>query len=121
MSHNCQDLLIPKMILQPFVENAFFHGFPSGRSGHIDVFMEVDKDVLEVKIADDGIGMAQSTAEKLPTNDRKSEHFSGIGIHNVQERLQLLYGSEFGVQMSSGDGQGTTVVVRLPALRKSED
>ncbi len=121
VSHNCQDLLIPKMILQPFVENAFFHGFPSGRSGHIDVFMEVDKDVLEVKIADDGIGMAQSTAEKLPTNDRKSEHFSGIGIHNVQERLQLLYGSEFGVQMSSGDGQGTTVVVRLPALRKSED
>ncbi|MBQ4483177.1 MAG: sensor histidine kinase [Lachnospiraceae bacterium] len=116
---SCLDCLLPKMILQPFVENAFFHAFPSGRRGQIDIFMEEikDTDTLRVRIADDGIGMEQSVADIVVERETKKEHFSGIGIHNVKDRLALLYGERAGVNIESNTGNGTVVTVELPAKR----
>ena len=118
---SCRDCLLPKMILQPFVENAFFHAFPSGRRGQIDIFMEEikDTDTLRVRIADDGIGMEQSVADIVVERETKKEHFSGIGIHNVKDRLSLLYGERGGVNIESKTGSGTVVTVDLPAARAS--
>ena len=119
VSSQCYDCLIPKMVLQPFIENAFFHGFPSGRNGTIQIFMKVIDEVLDIRISDDGIGMDQGTAQE--NISKQKEHFSGIGIHNVQERLKLLYGSSYGVEVESRKNQGTTVIVRLPAQKKNEE
>lgn len=116
VSHNCYDCLLPKLIVQPFIENAFFHAFPSGRGGSIQIFIKEKEGSLEIRIEDDGIGMAPTKAREAVT--RKKEHFSGIGIHNVQERLQLLYGMEYGIQINSHEEQGTIVTVRLPVHRR---
>lgn len=119
VSQNCRDCLLPKMILQPFVENAFFHAFPSGRSGMIEIYMKQKEGELEIRIVDDGIGMEQNRAEEAVKQAGNKEHFSGIGIHNVQERLELLYGKQYGVSISRPE-EGTEVLIRLPAKHKEE-
>lgn len=121
VSQGCLNCLIPKLILQPFIENAFFHAFPSGRGGSIQIFMKQKGEDLEIRIADDGIGMNQSKAEQVVKQETKKEHFSGIGIHNVQDRLKLLYGKDYGIRIESVEQEGTTVVVTLPVRRKAEE
>ena len=120
VSQNCRDCLLPKMILQPFVENAFFHAFPSGRSGMIEIYMKQKEAELEIRIVDDGIGMEQNRAEEAVKQAGNKEHFSGIGIHNVQERLELLYGKQYGVSVNSRPEEGTEVLIRLPAKHKEK-
>lgn len=123
VAEGCSDYLIPKLILQPFIENAFFHGFPSGRQGNIQVLAGRKKDNIKIEIADDGIGMTSERLEGLMKKDsakgQKEEHFSGIGINNVDDRLKLLYGMEYGVSITSTEGAGTTVTILLP-IRNSE-
>lgn len=121
VSQNCRDCLLPKMILQPFVENAFFHAFPSGRCGTIEIYMKEKAGELEIHIADDGVGMEQNRAEEAVKQAGSKEHFSGIGIHNVQERLELLYGKQYGVSVNSMPQEGTEVIIRLPANRSGEE
>lgn len=116
ISSNCYDCLLPKMILQPFIENAFFHAFPSGRRGTVQIFIKKKDDILEIEISDDGVGMDESYAKKTLINDTKKEHFSGIGMHNVQERLKLLYGENYGVTIKSLKNEGTTVIIRIPVI-----
>ena len=118
VSANCTDCLLPKLILQPFVENAFFHAFPSGMSGMIEIYMKEKEGKLEIRICDDGIGMDSDKARNVLNSDNGKEHFSGIGVHNVKERLELLYGREYGVEIKSGENKGTQVTVTLPAVRK---
>lgn len=118
VSQNCYDCLIPKLILQPFIENAFFHAFPSGKTGIIQILMKQKGDDLEIQIVDDGIGMDQSMAERVVRQETKKEHFSGIGIHNVQDRLKLLFGKEYGIRIESVEHMGTRVIVTLPVRRK---
>lgn len=120
VSQNCRDCLLPKMILQPFVENAFFHAFPSGRSGNIEIYMKQREGELEIRIVDDGIGMEQNRAEEAVKQAGNREHFSGIGIHNVQERLELLYGKQYGVSINSSPKEGTEVLIRLPVNHREE-
>lgn len=114
----CYDCLLPKMVLQPFLENAFFHAFPSGQAGTIQIYANRKENNLVIQIVDDGIGM-----DKAQTQDalyQNKEHFSGIGIHNVQDRLQLLYGAEYGVKIESTRDLGTTVSVILPIKRAGD-
>ena len=118
VSHNCYGCLIPKLILQPFIENAFFHAFPSGRTGTIQIFMKQKGRDLEIRIVDDGVGMNQVEAQQALYDATQKEHFSGIGIHNVQDRLKLLYGESYGIQIESVKEQGTTITVRLPVKRQ---
>lgn len=107
----CEEALIPKLILQPFIENAFFHAFPSGKKGHIRVSVRETEQKLHIEISDNGIGMDQSSLQSL---NGKTEHFSGIGINNVDDRLVLLYGAGYGVNILSEKDQGTTVIIELP-------
>lgn len=111
---DCENYLIPKMILQPFVENSFFHGFPNEETGSIQIFVRPKDDMLQIEIRDDGVGMS---AEKLKTaKDRKGyENYSGIGISNISERLKLIYGDEQSLEILSQPGQGTTVRICMPA------
>lgn len=120
VSRSCQDCLIPKLIMQPFIENAFFHAFPSGRRGTIQIFIGQKEGKLEMQITDDGVGMEQTKAEQMVEQETKREHFSGIGIHNVQDRLKLLYGEGYGIHIDSEEREGTTVTITLPIRRKEE-
>ena len=119
VTNSCEECLLPKMILQPFIENAFFHAFPSDRKGTIQVFASSCKGDLQIQIVDDGIGMEKARLQHLTEKADKSEHFSGIGINNVDDRLKLIYGGNYGVGIVSEENEGTTVTVVLP-VREAE-
>lgn len=109
----CMDCKIPKLALQPFIENAFFHAFPGDRGGNINVFMRRMENNLLIEIADDGIGMAKERKESM-FHENKSDHFTGIGVKNVNERLKLIYGMDYGISIESEENAGTTITVVIP-------
>ncbi|BBF45208.1 two-component sensor histidine kinase [Lachnospiraceae bacterium KM106-2] len=106
---------IPKLILQPFVENAFFHAFNGYDNGNINIYITRKENDLICEVIDNGIGIPE---DKLPglfqESDHSKEHFSGIGVNNVNDRIKLLYGESYGVQIRSIYTKGTTVTLTLP-------
>lgn len=114
---------IPKMILQPIVENAIFHGLePKVGNGHLEILCRLEAGQLLIRIRDDGVGM---TAEALETLQRGLEAGidaweygkSGIGLFNVNNRIRLVYGIPYGLAIDGRVGGGTEVTVILPVER----
>jgi two-component system, sensor histidine kinase YesM len=114
ISPGCEQLQIPKLILQPFMENSFFHGFIQKQEGYINVLVWQERKTLICEVVDNGDGMNVSDSNELPNTKRKQQHFSGIGLRNVHERIQLIYGEGYGVAISSELGEGTKVRMTLP-------
>ncbi|WP_311198844.1 sensor histidine kinase [Paenibacillus hexagrammi] len=81
-----------------------------------------EMDVLRCEIIDNGDGMdLDGESEKIPNVTSKRQMFTGIGIRNVHDRLVLLYGEGYGVNISSSIGQGTKVTLTLPWATQSQD
>lgn len=115
MAKDCEECLLPKLVLQPFIENAFFHAFPAERRGSIHVFVQTQKDLLTIEIADNGVGMDRQDIETMLLSPVSREHFTGIGIKNVDERIKMIYGESYGIRVESEKGQGTRVILQIPA------
>jgi two-component system, sensor histidine kinase YesM len=111
---DCLEYHVPKLILQPFMENSFFHGFNRKPGGYINVLVWEEENTLICEVVDNGDGMEVSSENKLPNTKRKQQMFSGIGVRNVHERIQLIYGEQYGVTISSELGEGTKVRITLP-------
>ncbi len=108
-----------KLILQPLVENSIYHGIKNKRQkGHIEIRGRQTENEIILEVIDDGIGMEQSKCEEILNssggNGRKG--FNGVGVKNVNDRIKLYYGAEYGLKYTSVPGQGTTVEIRLPIL-----
>ena len=123
-----EDLLpvsVPRMLLQPIVENAVFHGLgPKGGAGTIDVRIARDPgdpEVLRITIEDDGVGIDPGRAGALlaPSAHRNSGMF-GIGLRHVHETIQLYYGAESGVKLDGEAGKGTKVTLILDARGRGD-
>ncbi len=114
-------LLVPKMLIQPFIENSFLHAFEDKPNGIIDVYTRIKDEHLIIEIIDNGCGMESTELNKLLEKKDRKNQFSGIGIHNVDERIKLLYGKENGVTISSTLGSGTIVKIVLPKIRNQEE
>lgn len=101
---------IPSLTLQPIIENAIKHGLqPREMGGHIDIQAYCEKSDWVISVTDNGVGFDQDPAEYLlrPTEGH-------IGISNVHQRLQSLYGARYGLTIISEPEQGTRVTIRLP-------
>ena len=116
---------IPKLTLQPIVENAIFHGMENKISqGHIYVHIDRSGNHVAVIVADDGVGMDEETLKRLKEMltlsraDRKWRENDGDGIAmvNINSRLKLLYGPECGLAVSSIQNVGTQVELILPLM-----
>jgi len=117
---------IPKMTLQPIVENAIFNGMEQKvKKGHISIHIEADGEKLIILVDDDGVGMDEEILEKINQKLRQADGISnlppkskhnGIAMENVNSRLKLLYGSDYGLRISSTKGLGTEVEITLPKL-----
>lgn len=118
VNFGCEECQMPKMILQPFVENAFFHAFPYERKGKITILVRKLDDNLQIQIIDDGVGIDQKRLKEISEGNTKTEHFTGIGVNNVDDRLKLLYGSQYGILIESEENKGTRITVCIPV--KSE-
>ncbi|WP_420819495.1 cache domain-containing sensor histidine kinase [Paenibacillus thalictri] len=115
VSPDCLVAQVPKLMLQPFIENAFFHAFHKKHEGYIYVIITRDRETLVCEVVDNGDGMEHAPSEETTTNPAQAKQpFTGIGIRNVHDRLLLLYGKEYGVSIESGLGKGTKITVKIP-------
>lgn len=111
---------IPKMTLQPLVENAIYHGIkPSGRKGHILILGELFEDEVTISVTDDGVGMSQQLFENILCEKRKCANQESFGLKSVAERMRLFYGNNTKVELSEMP-IGTSIVLTI-SLRKDED
>lgn len=112
-----------KLMLQPLVENAIYHGmeFMDG-DGEIEILAVKQQDGLMLTVRDNGLGMTQEQAESLLTEQSRisSKRGSGIGVKNVNERIRLYFGKEYGLRIESEPDQGTTIRIHLPAVDYQE-
>ena len=105
---------LPKLTLQPLVENALYHGIKLKRGkGCIYVTSRVEGTDILIQITDDGAGMAPARLAELSRALETGER-GGFGLVTVHERLRLLFGPPYGLTLSSRQGVGTTVTVRIP-------
>lgn len=108
---------IPKLTLQPLVENAIYHGLKQkGDKGLLVIKGYIEKDVIKIEVLDDGVGMSEEQIFRVlnkPINDQKSIDF---GVHSVDSRLKLLYGDEYGLSIESKIAEYTKVTVSLPKV-----
>lgn len=107
---------VPKLILQPFVENAFFHGFKSIPNGVISIHVSTMNKTLICEIIDSGDGIDFHKLPDLVIKKQQKQHFTGIGIKNVDERIKLIYGGNYGVAITSEKEIGTCVTITLPIV-----
>lgn len=104
---------IPKLILQPIVENAIYHGIKHKRTvGHISIYGFQTKDAVCFTVQDTGVGMDKQTLEGLQQAIHNGAS-SGIGLSNVHRRIELYCGKGYGVRLASIPGEGTLVSVRV--------
>ena len=116
------DYMIPKITLQPIVENAIIHGVYNrlSRAGKISIQGSKIADDLVITIQDDGVGMPPEQLASLGTEDITSRITgSGYGIKNVTERLKLYFGENYGLSYKSEQTVGTTVEIRIPAKKEA--
>ncbi|MBO4706043.1 MAG: sensor histidine kinase [Spirochaetaceae bacterium] len=126
VSDDCMDAVIPKLIVQPVIENAVKYGFEGVPSMRISVraekaassgaqYSSAGESQLLLTISDTGSGMDEETLKQvqslLSTPENATNH---IGLFNVQRRIKLLYGEKYGLSVESGQGKGTVVRIRLP-------
>lgn len=113
------DYEIPRLTLQPIVENCIQHGLMEKpeKSGTILITGWLEEEELILLISDNGVGMSPDQIASILSGERKpTGGGSNIGIYNTHARLQLLYGKRYGLSYESQEGQGTNTQIRLPAL-----
>jgi two-component system LytT family sensor kinase len=103
-------VLVPSILLQPLIENSIKHGLePRIHGGTVTLRSRLDGDRVRIEVADDGVGMVNRPASAL------SRAGAGIGMKNVRERLDVLYGNQASFSVVSNPGRGTLVTIEIPA------
>jgi two-component system LytT family sensor kinase len=103
-------VLVPSILLQPLIENSIKHGLePRIHGGTVTLRSRLEGDRVHIEVADDGVGMGNRPVSALPRSG------AGIGMKNVQERLEVLYGNQAQFSVVSNPGRGTLVSIEIPA------
>nr|WP_275695570.1 sensor histidine kinase [Fredinandcohnia sp. SECRCQ15] len=120
-----QHVLLPKLVLQPLVENAIIHGiFKQG--GHISIKVYTENQLLKIEITDNGQGVTLEQLTKLKTlietqQSSSTEKHNGIALSNVHGRIQLLYGNQYGIKIKGQEQKGFSVSLTLPIRYRTDE
>jgi len=115
---------IPKITLQPLVENALYHGIKNKRTkGKIKLIGRMENDKVIIKVTDNGLGMTPDRLKQvLESMQRKSENEKeSYGLYNVNERIRMIFGPDYGLSLQSTYEVGTEVTVCLPKVIKEDN
>lgn len=116
-------MYVPRFILQPIVENAIYHGMPNDLSneGVIMIETRITQKMLEIIIGDNGDGMSQEEIDEMLSKKKKNKKsFNGVGVANVNERIKLCFGDEYGLRYESAIGKYTKCIFSLPVIEEVE-
>lgn len=115
--HGNEELLsieVPKLILQPIVENAIYHGIRrQAGMGKIDIYYREENGDLILNVADNGVGYYSTIESNREENNLIKTELGGIGMKNVDQRIKLLYGEAYGIRVEANQPRGTVVVYTL--------
>ena len=119
----CEDLPVPSFLVQPIVENAVRHAMRDEGALHVDVQVATDGDDILIAVADDGLGMDKTVADRLLASAESrspsdSSQGTGMALRNVAERIERFFGVGSGVEIVSKPGEGTCVTLRLAGGRR---
>lgn len=110
-----ENVIIPKLIIQPIIENSIKYGFHSKEYLYININAEVIENMIIISVHDNGDGISKDEVKNinmlLKSDKNESSH---IGLYNVQKRIQLIYGYSYGIEISSRQGKGTNIFIKIP-------
>ena len=115
--------LIPKLSIQPLLENAIYHGMEGMYDdGEIIISVYEENGNIKIDVADNGLGMTEEKLDYIMHNKVvSSKRGSGIGVRNVNERIQLIYGKQYGITISSELDEGTTATITIPKTEETDE
>lgn len=120
VDEGCLHCLCNKITLQPIIENAIVHGLNlMVDAGHIEITVRPDGGDILLIVADDGIGMEPEQVAALLQNEPSDR--TGIGVKNVNDRLRIYFGPEYGLSITSAPYEGTTVTIRTPRVPEDRE
>lgn len=111
-----QNYQIPRMLLQPIVENSIYHGIESNGGGCITIEAVEHGNEIWITVSDDGAGMTPEKLEKIVEGKWKKNSYNKVGLANVRERIQMSFGANYGLSIVSAPGKGTSVTTRIPQI-----
>ena len=124
---DCYDYQLPSMLCQPVIENALLHGlndkFSCGEEAIIRMKIEAREEALLISIYDNGCGIAEEKINHLFSDmvredqDENTDRLH-IGLQNIQKRIQLIFGNQYGLTVESKENSGTLVTIKLPKIQK---
>lgn len=116
------DCMVPRLILQPIVENCIVHGFEDMMEiGIIRVHLCIGQNCLLLMIEDNGCGISDERIAELLSKDPQPSQQHGIGLANVNRRIQLTFGKGFGMQMEQSCPNGLKTILKLPVRRVEKE
>ena len=116
----CSRYLIPRMTLQPLLENIFFHAFEDGE-GIIRIAVQEEAGIVTLLLRDDGAGIEPQRLAQLLDPELKRSSKRGLGVFNVDQKFKLHFGKEYGLNISSVRGAGTTIQITWPKREEVPD
>ncbi len=123
ISEEYYNVQIPKMTLQPLVENAIYHGIRIKEGGKGTIVLEIRAcgEDIYLSLCDSGTGMTQEEIDEMNQSISLYDETFGYGVRNVNKRIELMFGTEYGLRYFRNEQGGVTVEIRLPRGGKSED
>ena len=120
---NLMKYLCPKLSIQPLLENAIYHGMEGMyEDGEINVNIYEKENVIYIDVVDNGLGISAEKIEYIMNNNVvSSKRGSGIGVRNVNERIKLIYGNQYGISIASELDEGTTATITIPKLEETDE
>ena len=119
VDENCLGYLCNKITLQPIIENAIYHGLNRMvDEGEITIRIREDGDDIILSVEDNGIGMTEEQCQEILRKEPGDR--TGIGIKNVNDRIKIYFGEEYGLTITSELDEGTCVDIRMPKSRERD-
>ena len=121
LDERCANYKILKLVLQPLVENSFYHGIrPKGEYGTIIISTRLMEDCIRLTVEDDGTGMTEEDLHKILDSKIGRDNNSSFGLRGTIERLRIFYGNDDGFKIESKAGVGTKVTISIPVSPNGE-
>lgn len=114
VEESCKEYLCNKITLQPIIENAIYHGLDMSEEGKILIEVKEQEDNIILSVTDNGVGMSKEQCKEILHRDANDK--AGIGIKNVNDRIQIYFGEMYGLFIESELDEGTRVEIRIPKI-----